>query len=280
MAMKRTTTVSFKININTQCNFCLISGFYYTEGFKKGIITPNSGSFKKKWGSKKKRCKLSNRNVWGMGFQCMFCGRLLWGRTRYKGIVLSPVHRLSTTLVPSRLQCPRERCPAAVEIHHVQRMCCGTRNNCLLFLSLTCFLMKFIDLQSNPCSLASTSFVPPLKWLVWSRSRAISCNYWDGISSVSMTNGYLTLFVLAPATGLPPPPVAEVFYFLYSASHTHRNISNCSSITSTENLSIITRIIFRAKERKKKKKKALGEQSGSTSQPLVFFREALLSCFV
>ena len=67
-----------------------------------------------------------------------------------------------------------------------------------------------------------------------------------------MTNGYLTLFVLAPATGLPLPPVAEVFYFLYSASHTHRNISNCSSITSTENLSMITRIIFKAKEKKKK----------------------------
>lgn len=61
-----------------------------------------------------------------------------------------------------------------------------------------------------------------------------------------MINGYLTLFVLA-CHWLTVLPVTEVFYFLYSASHTHRNILNTSSITSAENLLIITQMIVRAK---------------------------------
>lgn len=67
----------------------------------------------------------------------------------------------------------------------------------------------------------------------------ISCNYWDGISTVSMINGHLTLFVLA-CHWLLLLPVTKGFYFLYSASRTHRNILNTSSITPAENLSIIT----------------------------------------
>lgn len=203
-----------------------------------------------------------------MGFQCMFCGRSLWGRTRYKGIVLSPVHRLSTTLIPSRLQCPRERWPAAVEIHHVQRMCCRTRNNCLLFLSLTCFLMKFIDLQSNPCSLAPHHLF--LRWNDWFDLEA-------GASAVITEMGFqVSAWQMAIWLYLSwPPPLGSLCHpsprcsISFTQHHTHRNISNCSSITSTENLSIITRIIFRAKKRRKKK--APGEQNGSTSQPLVFF---------
>ena len=66
----------------------------------------------------------------------------------------------------------------------------------------------------------------------------ISRNYGDGISTVSMINGHLTLFVLA-CHWPSPLPVTEVFYFLYSASHTHGKILNASSITSTENLLII-----------------------------------------
>lgn len=63
-----------------------------------------------------------------------------------EGIVFSPVHRLSLTLIPACLQYPKERWLATVGIHHTQQMYSWTRNNCLLFFSLTCFLMKFIDL--------------------------------------------------------------------------------------------------------------------------------------
>ena len=52
---------------------------------------------------------------------------------------------------------------------------------------------------------------------------AISCNYWDGISTVSMINGRLTLFVLV-CHWLAELPVTGVFYFLYSASHTQKHI--------------------------------------------------------
>lgn len=48
--------------------------------------------------------------------------------------------------------------------------------------------------------------------------RGISCNYWDGISAVTMINGHLTLGALA-CHWVSVLPVTVVFYFLYSASH-------------------------------------------------------------
>lgn len=90
---------------------------------------------------------------------------------------------------------------------------------------------------------------------------AISCNYWDGISTVSMINGRLTLFVLACHW------LAESlrYYMSFTQRHIHRNILNTSSIT-------LNRKSFDNNRDNCQSKKTLGGGNGWTNQPLVFPR--------
>jgi len=108
------------------------------------------------------------------------------------------------------------------------------------FFGLTCFLMNFIDLQKQSGVPGSTSCVPPWRWLVWCNRPGISCNYWDGISTVGMINGHLALFLFAIGSYLSPRyPISSTRHHTHTHTHTHRSILNTSSITSTEHLSII-----------------------------------------
>lgn len=112
----------------------------------------------------------------------------------------------------------------------------------------------------------STSFVPVLKMIGLISRPGISCNYWDGISTVSMINGHLTLFVL-DCHWLSALPVTEVFYFLYSASHTQKHIEYL--------FHHFNRKSFNNNRDNFPEQNALGEQNDLTSQLLVFPVKAL-----
>lgn len=107
---------------------------------------------------------------------------------------LSPEHRSSRILIPSRLRCLRAR-----SVTCTSRERPNAKQLCYCFPVQCCFLRKLIDLIEK---------APKLR-LAGDGGCHHGRNYRDGVSTVGVINGDLTLFVLA-SHRLPLPRVTEV----------------------------------------------------------------------
>lgn len=153
-------------------------------------------------------------------------------------IVLSPPYWLPYTLIPSCLQCLGERWLATVPSHalNVTAGCetivyCFSAQLASWWSPLICKAIHSPRLHIICSSVEMIGLISRL---------GISCNYWDGISAVTMINGYLTLFVVA-SHRLSQPPVVEISW---ARLHKHGNIPETPSISRTESHSVKTQIIF------------------------------------
>lgn len=167
------------------------------------------------------------------------CGKPWSAMEHCQEIVLLKPYWLSYTLISSCLQCLRERWLATVPSHALNATVgCET--------IVYCFSAQLASWWSSLICKAIHSpwlhiICSPVEMIGLISRLGISCNYWDGISTVTMINGYLTLFVMA-SHRLSRPPVSEISL---AELHKHRNISEPPSISWTENHSVKTQIIFR-----------------------------------
>ena len=129
--------------------------------------------------------------------------------------------------------------PPSTSITHRQHIV-RKRNNCLSLFSLALLswwrtlICKVIPERQPP-------FRAHFSW--WHHFMDlrpdIKCNYWDGVFDCQHDKRPFDFLPLRPISGPCGLPDGEVFCFLSSAPQMPRHIDN-SSITRTENLSIIT----------------------------------------
>lgn len=135
-----------------------------------------------------------------------------------EGAVLSPLYRLSYTLIPSCLQCLWEAGRALSR--SITCIKCIVGGETIVY----CFSAQLASWWS---SLISKEIYGPRLHVVCSSAEMIalisrlgvSRNYGDGISPVAVINDHLTLFV-SVCYWVPVLPVTVVFHFLYMVSHT------------------------------------------------------------